>query len=481
MPDKPASQVRFARAAILGFACHQAFLFSLLYLGSNQGIALGTFVFERAELVGILLFMIAAFSILRCVPSRIRTVLLSRTLLWCYAGVLVLCSLASVLFTSPNALKYVCEFIFLGFPLGFMFAAWGGALGGFAIEKSIPETFIGSALGAAVCFICACIPEVNARIVLCFLPLGSALALAYLLSNPQEQAPVLNDNNKNTTRLSVKIMAGAAVFGLATGFMETYTSEPGMQTTPTFPVTLFLFVMFCLAALQVFGSEHEGKKISLFSMRGSSGQGPLDDVYRLSMMLMMAGFLFVPVLGDFGVPGEAIVLAGYLGLVVLFLSLFLAMGRISLGDTALSFARGLSALYGGEMVGVAFGNLLEVSAFDAQTPYIIVACAGLATLFSFLFLFTERDFRALSLEVRKTDTFEEVCARLAKTAGLSSREAEILPFALRGRTGERIASEFYISKSTVDTHLRRIYQKCGVHSRQELIDLVEKVDVDAQK
>ena len=25
-----------------------------------------------------------------------------------------------------------------------------------------------------------------------------------------------------------------------------------------------------------------------------------------------------------------------------------------------------------------------------------------------------------------------------------------------------------------DTHLRRIYSKCGVHSRQELLDLAEK-------
>ena len=50
------------------------------------------------------------------------------------------------------------------------------------------------------------------------------------------------------------------------------------------------------------------------------------------------------------------------------------------------------------------------------------------------------------------------------------------PFALKGRTGERIAAEFYISKSTVDTHLRRIYAKCGVHGRQELIDLGERTE-----
>ena len=51
----------------------------------------------------------------------------------------------------------------------------------------------------------------------------------------------------------------------------------------------------------------------------------------------------------------------------------------------------------------------------------------------------------------------------------------MLPLALRGRTSERIASELYIAKSTADTHLRRIYSKAGVHGRQELIDLGERL------
>ena len=63
---------------------------------------------------------------------------------------------------------------------------------------------------------------------------------------------------------------------------------------------------------------------------------------------------------------------------------------------------------------------------------------------------------------------------IAQAAALSARETEVLSLALRGRTNERIAQELFIAKSTADTHLRRIYSKCGVHSRQELLDLAEK-------
>ena len=69
------------------------------------------------------------------------------------------------------------------------------------------------------------------------------------------------------------------------------------------------------------------------------------------------------------------------------------------------------------------------------------------------------------------DRFCRICG---KAAALSARETEVLSLALRGRTNERIAQELFIAKSTADTHLRRIYSKCGVHSRQELLDLAEK-------
>ena len=119
------------------------------------------------------------------------------------------------------------------------------------------------------------------------------------------------------------------------------------------------------------------------------------------------------------------------------------MGRIARIDAALAFARGFAALFAGEMAGIALGNAIDAVGTRGETPYAVVACAGLAALFAYLFLFTERDFRSLSVAVRNTDLFEEACRHLAEDAGLSNREAEILPLALKGRTGERIAAEFY--------------------------------------
>ncbi|WP_080797475.1 helix-turn-helix transcriptional regulator [Arabiibacter massiliensis] len=475
-----------ALRVILGFACNQGFVFSLFYLGQNRAVGAGAFAFERADLLGALSCMLLSFALLRAASPRARDALLARPLLWCYAGLLVLGSLVpSLAGAGAAAGAIVVESLLVGVPAGLMLAAWGRALGGRPVERSVPEVLVASGVAAAICLAVAAIPVPGALAALKLLPLGSALALRGLVSavapgrgERAEGSGVLRlgdlvatrEQRAETARLSKKIIAGTVLYGLAAGFMETFGSDPGMASTPAFAATLLLLVVFCLAALQLLAGGLSGGA----EVGEADAEGPLDGVYRLAILVMMAGFLFVPVLGAFGVPGEAIVLAGYLGLTCVLVSLFLVMAKITGQDAALSFARGFAALYAGELAGIVLGNGIELLEPQGQAPYAVAAFAGLAALFAYLFLFTERDFRALSVIVREADRFDDACAAIACEFGLSKREGEVLPLALKGRTGERIAAELFISKSTVETHLRRIYSKTGTHGRQQLIDLGER-------
>jgi DNA-binding CsgD family transcriptional regulator len=49
--------------------------------------------------------------------------------------------------------------------------------------------------------------------------------------------------------------------------------------------------------------------------------------------------------------------------------------------------------------------------------------------------------------------------------GLSAREREVLTFVAQGATNRAIASELFISERTVESHVRRIFQKLGVTTR----------------
>lgn len=476
--------------AVVGFAAFQAFSFSLFYLGENWAFVFNGALFERAELFAVLLFVVLACRVTLRVSPKERNALLARPLLWCYAVLMVVGSFMPSVARDMQAMGLLAEGALVGVPMGLTLAAWGRVLGAQPISRSVPQVFAAFVAAALTCMVCALIPVEEARFALYVLPLVSAAALGVLLRDAAQIGAADSSSalSNEAFRLSARIGAGTFVFGLATGFMETYVSEPGAETAPTIAITLLFVALFCAAGLRSFkaggktdtartGEEKPRPLPQILSrsheVRQGEPDGPLDAAYRLAVLLMITGYLLVPVLGDYNVRGESIVLAGYIGLSAVLASLFLIVGAIEKGDTAVAFARGFAALFIGEALGVCFGNLLDAA--TEQTPYIVVAIAGFAALFSYLFLFTERDFRALSVAVEEGDRFDKACEEIVKTYGLSKREAEILPMALRGRTGERIASELFISKSTVDTHLRKLYGKCGVHSRQELIDLGERI------
>ena len=64
--------------------------------------------------------------------------------------------------------------------------------------------------------------------------------------------------------------------------------------------------------------------------------------------------------------------------------------------------------------------------------------------------------------------------QLARQAGLTAREREVLALLARGRTTAVIAREIGVAGGTAHTHVAHIYTKLGVHNQQELIDLVER-------
>ena len=487
------SDAKRARFAILGFASFQACVISLLYMGSNCSFSLGELELERGELLFPLLSMACTLAVCAFAPIPCRARLGSAPIVIASSVLMAIGSAAEQLLGGHNGMILALEGVLVGAPCGIVFAAWGRVLGGFEIEQSVPEALIGSALGAAVCFLLGseALPR-EAELAICILPMAS---LAFLLAlqrlgvsptKPKDTGIRADEPKKN--RFTRRLLLGTLLFGLATGIMQTYGSNPGMDATPTLPVTLVLFILFCLAALQLFGGEGakpapkdaprpEGGMLAAIS-RGvafvqGGDAGPLGGTYRLSGLLLMGGFLFVEVLGDIGVPGEAVAMSGFLSLIVVMVSLFLVMGKIDGGDAAVTFGRGFAALFLGEFAGLVVGNFFDVAFVGIAASHLMCALAGLCALIAYLYLFTERDFSALSQVAITLDRFDATCRKISRQAGLSPREAEVLPLALKGRTGERIASELCISKSTVDTHLRRIYAKCGVHNRQELIDFAE--------
>jgi DNA-binding CsgD family transcriptional regulator len=75
----------------------------------------------------------------------------------------------------------------------------------------------------------------------------------------------------------------------------------------------------------------------------------------------------------------------------------------------------------------------------------------------------------------KDRTFENRCLELQETYRLTAREGEVLQHVARGKTAAAIAKELFITRDTVSTHTRHIYQKLAISSQDQLIEMVDSV------
>lgn len=69
--------------------------------------------------------------------------------------------------------------------------------------------------------------------------------------------------------------------------------------------------------------------------------------------------------------------------------------------------------------------------------------------------------------------FAARCHELAARHGLTPREEETFAMLARGRDRAYIEERLRVSRNTVKAHVKHVYAKLGIHSHQELLDLVE--------
>lgn len=202
--------------------------------------------------------------------------------------------------------------------------------------------------------------------------------------------------------------------------------------------------------------------------------------YQIALPLMALGFLLLPLSHGWSLAGTAAYRIGYEYMYVILWGLWVYFARQESVTSVWVIACGLLTLQASKLVG------FVVSA-DAIT---LMGASFNASSFASVFLFATVVFVLFSkenhiveggwegvrpaAEVGEDLSFAEQRYEVAaERFGLTPRETEVFYLVLRGRSRGHIAKELVVTEETVKSHIKGIYQKAGVHTKQDLIDRVE--------
>ncbi len=257
------------------------------------------------------------------------------------------------------------------------------------------------------------------------------------------------------------------LFGIAAGYALTLNEQGDAPVETIIETILFAGIVVVLVA----GDAHTKR------------EGREDLLFSLAVLLIIAGFLIAPLSfePDAAVANVLLRLGRSCFDLIIWLVLT-ALGRrnIFLLLPVLGLARCMNSI--GVDIGATAGRVTDMLLVQAPDSAGTVTALLVFAFIAFLWL-GFRDFRFSrvinDVEIvnepeisRIGDYLEHRCHTLGQERGLTEREVEILSLLAQGRDGKFIAERYVLSYNTVKTHIKHIYQKLDVHSRQELIDTV---------
>ncbi|MDR3315811.1 MAG: LuxR family transcriptional regulator [Coriobacteriales bacterium] len=145
------------------------------------------------------------------------------------------------------------------------------------------------------------------------------------------------------------------------------------------------------------------------------------------------------------------------------------------------FGVGQAAYFFSSTAGWMLGSALSpyYSIDPLQTTFGIVMAFVIVVVLVYVFngehlsRITDLSTSALPVEVvAEEDSLTKPGLTISGDYELSQREMEVMEMFAQGRSANWIADTLLVSTSTVRSHIRAVYVKLGVHSRQELLDVL---------
>lgn len=389
----------------------------------------------------------------------------------------VLSALSPILVAAGTALFYISPTLAAELPLqwissavvGFFSAGllvlWGEAFNRFSLAREQEKvTHFAIVAGFSLCILTAVLPEFFRIALNTVFPATSGLCTIRVLSASQDNFATVKASGKFPRFASIiptRLLICSFIFAIPMGWFKV-----GFAGNWLVVQAMALLLVVVAVALE-----------TTFKKKASTSLFP-----KMLVLMLSGGLLLLPLYTQGEAVSGAFIISGSF---IFRAYLYQICGIVSMQTRALPSAT-VSAATCMLDIGWLVGMLLGASAHHVPQAYTANATIGIAYLIfalGLLFFSKKYDyFTAPQPSEQKDERIHDTAERkrqidhLAMEFSLTQREKEITEMIARGMTLTQIANEITLSHNTVKTHTRHVYEKCGVHSKKELAELLTLMD-----
>ena len=480
--NEPAASSSPIAVFAIGFAFMRAW--GLTYLGNN-GVR---FPLETMADISLLAFaptLLASLGLLAWFADQGSIDILSRNSI--IVGGTLTC--ASGLLMSMGVDLFFTAEIIGGVGYALLLLQWGVVSSYVSFRRLTSSLMAGLPVAGLVCVVLCFVPTPALPVVFSLFGPASSWCIARMASRLQrDNNPEINlstgenatASNDQTWSASGRKLLARMVIAL---FLLELVGRSTLMLSGEFAVRVVGAPSYSFALARFAGTLGAALLYTVFVARSKR---PLRIVYLLTPVLLIASCLFI-IFGQLGLSHITYSLAFSAGawletaFWLFFSHSFKKIGR----SPVYVWAWGRGAFWFSTLVGVVLWTLQStlfkngvIYNGDALTTLIVLL--ALVAMFTYTVVLPESAVASLGI-MRDRDMddpavqsdFDEIARILATEAKLSPRETEVFLLLAHGRDTSFIQDKLIISQGTVCSHRDRIYRKLGVHSKRELIDLVD--------
>lgn len=363
----------------------------------------------------------------------------------------------------PDVIRYAFDLVFslfLGLGTAFIHVEYGRISGSIGLRKTLIVVSLGTIPASLILVTMTALPPIANGVLLTISIVLCAL-IAYRAFPSKSFGGVVA--KRTPVRISRKLMATAFMQGCSLGAIEILLEGSSKEVSLALTVSGFSLGALLVLAVSLLLKQDYNRLL-----------------YSLGFPLMAAGCILIALLAPHVSLGGVTHAIGYRLVDVLIWSVMAyVMSKDGQSANWITPVATL-CLVAGQFSGIfacfyftnAFGDLRGAEIGGTIIAFALMLCAVLAT--------NSQNMRigwGMVKPVEETepiDSFSASCIDLAVEYGLTARESEVFAYLAKGYPRQYICDKLVLADGTVKSHIRRIYVKMDIHSRNDAIMLVEE-------